>query len=345
MTKKEFKKWLSESPAICVWGYDKLAKISGLKKKEIELIVKPFRAIYRASIESKEEISQEIYRGIPSEVIQAVAERVSPTSNVRYTNEFQAVNSKIGEYNIAGIHIAFPCVHVPHENTDLMCSASKLIQDLGHKVKGFHILGDFLDMSALSSHDKGNISSDTLSEEYEAGNAALDFIEDSLPDNILKTYIWGNHEDRYFRYMRNVDNAKLGTALQSPTVALKLHERGYKVFEDWKNSYVTIGKHLTLSHGEFCNVHTAKKHLDTYRKSILYAHTHRKQVYVEGNMGAYNVGSMADFTSHAFGYATRAMKESWVNSFAVITIDIEGYYNVEIPTWYKGKLVFGGKTY
>lgn len=247
------------------------------------------------------------------------------------------------QYNIPGIHVILPCAHIPYHNEAFYEAFKRYIK--GTNIKGLHIIGDFLDMNALSGHDKGNVGQSTLDFEYSAGNACLNDIQDILPSDCIKTYIWGNHEDRYNRYMKNVDNAKLGTALQSPTVGLDLINRGFHVFENWKQSYITIGKYLTLCHGEFCNVHTAKKHIDTYRKSVMYAHTHRKQVYIEGDTGGFNIGSMADFKKDAFGYATRAMKESWINSFAVVYIDNDGYYHVEIPTWINNKFLVGDKIF
>lgn len=317
MTKKEFKKWIANNPGYTSWGYTKLSKTSKLPIKEVKKIVKPYRQVYKAGLPFEEEVK------VPE----------------------IKLNGRTKTFNIPGIHIVLPCVHVPFENKRIVDACLKIISELGNKVAGFHIIGDFLDMAALSSHDKGNIGTITLDEEYEQGNDLLDRFEEVLPLECLKTYIYGNHEDRYFRYMRQVDNSKLGTALENPTQALDLYTRGYYVFEDWKNSVVSLGGHLDLFHGEFTNVHTAKKHLDTYRRSCAFAHTHRKQVFIEGNHGAYNLGSMADFGTKAFGYATRAMKDSWVNSFGVITIDSDGYFNVEIPTLYNNKVVFGGNMY
>jgi predicted phosphodiesterase len=246
------------------------------------------------------------------------------------------------DYNVVGTHVIIPCMHIPYHNEQMYNAFKQYLKN--NNIVGLHIIGDFLDMNSLSGHDKGNVSQMTLDFEYSAGNACLDEL-DSIVGDCVKTYIFGNHENRYDRYMMNVDNAKLGDALQSPTVGLDLINRGYHVFENWKQSYITLGKHLTLCHGEFVNVHTAKKHIDTYRKSVMFAHTHRKQVYVEGNTGGFNIGSMADFNKSAFGYASRAMKESWVNAFGIVNIDTEGYYHVEIPTWINNKFVVGDKIY
>ena len=158
-------------------------------------------------------------------------------------------------------------------------------------------------------------------------------------------YLYGNHEDRYNRLIRNVDSNKYGKALKSPIEGLKLLERGYKVFTDWKSDSIKIGKYLDVNHGEFCNVHTAKKTIDTYRQSTMYFHTHRYQIYIEGQVGGFNMGSGADFNTPIFGYATRAMKTSWSNCSALVTLDKEGFYHVQPLHFINNKLIINGKQY
>ncbi len=271
--------------------------------------------------------------------------KIPPIKKVQMPKFGAVFKEKSRKYEEEGLWVILGCVHVPYHNKAFYYSFLKFLKDNSQKITGLIIAGDFVDMEALSSHDKGNISHSTLDHEYREANHVLTEIESLLHPDVQKVYIWGNHEDRYNRYMRQVDNSKLGAALQSPSVALNLVARGYHVFEDWKKSYVTIGKYLDVLHGEFTNVHTAKKHLDTYRKSCLYFHTHRKQVYIEGKMGAFNCGSMGDFKKNVFNYASRAMVDSWTNSFAVVNVDKEGFYHVDIPTWINNRFYFGNKVY
>lgn len=155
-----------------------------------------------------------------------------------------------------------------------------------------------------------------------------------------KVCIQGNC-DRYRRYVSNVDNSKLQGGLLSPEKALRLKERGYNVQTNWKEDEVVIGD-LTIIHGEICSIHACKKHLDVFKKNMLFFHTHRKQMYCEGEHKAYNGGTMADFNSPAFGYATKSMKKTWTNSFAVIHL-VDGVSSVELPTWNKNHFTYGGK--
>lgn len=255
-------------------------------------------------------------------------------------NETPALKDQVG------MHIMLGCSHVPFENKIMHSGIKNLIKDYSEQIKGFHLMGDFLDLNSLSSHDKGKftaIKDLTLDTEYKAGNKLLNEFDEILPKKCWKTYLYGNHEDRYFRWMKVQENAK--TPLVSPTQALKLKQRGYQVKESWSQDSFTIGKHLEIFHGIYYNVHSAKKHMDAFRGSCMYVHTHRIQTYIEGNTGSFNIGAGANFDSAAFGYASRGMKSQWQNGFAIVNIDEKGSYYVTQIICQNGKFFFGGKQY
>ena len=245
-----------------------------------------------------------------------------------------------------GMHIVLGCWHVPFHNKTLHKGVRKLIEDYKSEIKGFHLIGDFLDLNALSSHDRGKFTSIpglTLSQEYKAGNIALDQLTENLESNCWKTYLYGNHEDRYNRWMRDMNNAK--TPLISPKESLKLNERGFQTKTSWSQDYFKLGKYLDIFHGIYFSIHSAKAHMDKLRGSCMYAHTHRIQQYIEGNTGSFNIGAGADFSSPAFGYASRAMKSQWQNGFAVVMIDEDGSYHTTQVICQNGRFYFGGKKY
>jgi len=141
------------------------------------------------------------------------------------------------------------------------------------------------------------------------------------------------------------DMQKAKTPLQSPAEALNLDSRGFNVYTHWEQDYVTLGKHLDLMHGQYFNVHSAKKHIDTYRGSIMYAHTHRIQTYIEGSTGGFNIGWGGDISSPLFNYMPRGTKKQWMNGFAVVTIDNNGEYYVTQVYHHNGKFRYNGKFY
>ena len=247
----------------------------------------------------------------------------------------------------AGMHILLGCNHVPFHNVQLHKGIIEMIKDNKRSIKGFHLLGDFLDLNPLSSHDKGKFTAIpglTLDDEYDAGNDLLDEFDAALPKNVWKTYLYGNHEDRYNRWMSNMDNAK--TPLVSPEDGLELWKRGYNVKTSWSQDYITLGNDFDIFHGIYFSVHNAKAHLDKLRRSCAYVHTHRIQNYREGEMAAFNIGACADFTSKAFNYATRPMKASWANGFAINMIDDKGVSHItQINVDKEGHFYFGNKKY
>jgi len=245
-----------------------------------------------------------------------------------------------------GMHVVLGCNHVPFHNVRMHEGIKELIKDYKKEIKGFHLIGDFMDLNALSSHDKGRFTAVpglTLDKEYEVGNELLDEFEAILPKKVWKTYVYGNHEDRFNRWMKNMDNSK--TPLKSPTEALELWERGYNVKESWSQDFFTLGRHLDIFHGIYFNVHCAKAHMDKLRGSCMFAHTHRIQTYIEGNTGSFNIGACADFSSPAFNYATRGMKSQWQNGFAIVMIDQNGGYHTTQIICHDGAFYFGGKKY
>lgn len=254
--------------------------------------------------------------------------------------------SPIRERKNPGVYVLMWCVHSPWYHELFMDKALRFIKS-ELNVCGLILGGDFMDCYSISGYDKGKIalSGIDLSYEYQESNKLLDEILKAFSPNVTKDYIYGNHEDRFFRIKKDVDIAKLGNELQTPTAGLKLIQRGFNVLENWKEDSIKLGNYLDIMHGEFTNVHSAKKHIDTYRRSIAYGHTHRFQIYVEGQTGGWNLGSMADFSAPVFSYATKAMKVSWNNAFAIITIDNDGFYHIQPILWINKKFVVNGKIY
>lgn len=247
--------------------------------------------------------------------------------------------------NTPGTYYITGCAHAPWQNKR-MYDANINYLNKEVDLQGIILAGDILDLNSLSSHDKGKvpIKGVTLDWEYKEANKFLDQF-DELKVKGTKDYIYGNHEDRYNRIVKDSDVAKFGSSLISPDEALCLKARGYNVYKDWKNDVIHLGPHLDVMHGEFFNVHTCKKTIDTYRHSALYFHTHRLQVFVEGLVGGFNMGFGGDIDAAIFNFASRAMKNSWINASCNVTLDKDGFYHVEPLMFINNKLIVNGKEY
>ena len=180
--------------------------------------------------------------------------------------------------------------------------------------------------------------------EYREGNKILDRIDKAVGD-IDRSYIFGNHEDRYFRHIKEKDNAKYGGALINPCEALYLHERGWEVKTDWQSDYFTLGKHLDIVHGVYTSIHAAKAHLDKTQHSVMFGHTHRVQCYHTGNKAAFNIGGLFDIKSKGFSYMPRFQRQLWANGFALVNVDDQGNFYAEQVNVWADKFLANGKMY
>lgn len=290
--------------------------------------------------------------GVPKPVIQKAPIKILDTYNKpkpkprTEEEEFKAwKEEKVRLQNQVGLHVAVGCIHFPAVNTKFYAAFLKFLEDIKPLLKGIHLLGDIIDCKSLSSHDKGQVSDTTLEKEYATSNLYLDKLDEVLPVGIEKNYIWGNHEDRYTRLLKQVDTAKFGKALLSPTAGCKFIERGYTVQEDYMNAKIQLGKYLDLIHGQYITNNAAKKHLDVYKRSIMFVHTHKMGSSFDTDKAAFNIGWMGDKDHSAFNYCSRVTREGWQNGFAVINIDAEGFYHVQMIQWYNDRFYFGGKEY
>lgn len=239
-----------------------------------------------------------------------------------------------------------PDVHTPFHRKTLWKKVLNAVKD--SKPYGVILGGDFMDMYSVSGHNADSLyylKDITLAYEYSEAGLALGQLEAVLPRGCDKHYIYGNHEDRYFRELARGDRAKYGAALKSPEEALALDKRGWQVYRNWKDDSVRLGEHLECIHGIYCPVHAAKKHLDEFQGSVIFGHTHRWQVYSSGKRVAYNVGWLGDPDNKAFGYAPRAKRNQWTNGFAKIHVLHDGTFTVEPVQCYNDRFFTNGKMY
>ncbi len=327
-------------------SYYQLAKIKAVKKDYSKIEIKEITSIPSDFERQFIEVAKKLgYAKIED----------SPASKSKITREYNPFDIKDSTPNHLapsfshqkGMHILLGCSHVPFHNVPMHNGIINLLRDYDKKIKGFHLLGDFLDLNALSSHDKGKFTAVpglTLDHEYDAGNSLLDEFDSVLHEDVWKTYLYGNHEDRHNRWMSSTDNAK--TPLMSPLNKLSLEGRGYQTKTNWSRDFFTIGLNLQILHGIYFSIHCAKAHLDKLKISCAFPHTHRIQNYNEGSLGAYNIGTGADFNSPAFNYASRPMKAQWKNGFAIANIDEDGrHYMEQVHVDDKGHFYYGGKKY
>lgn len=247
--------------------------------------------------------------------------------------------------------LVLPDVHRPFHNKVLWSKIMSYISENKKEIYGVVLSGDYLDLFTLGSYNENslkNLTGITLEMEYDDGNRGLDDIDSALgsnSDDCKKYFLYGNHEDRYFREVAKGDKAKYGNALKSPTEALRLDDRGYEVKDNWKDDYFTLGEHLDIIHGVYTNIHSAKKHLDVTGRSIMFGHTHRVQSFRQGERASYNIGWLGDVNHNVYNYMPRFQKDIWANGFAEVYIDSNGLYYVNQISIYNDSFFINGKMY
>jgi predicted phosphodiesterase len=176
-------------------------------------------------------------------------------------------------------------------------------------------LGDFIDFDSVSSHARNTIRDiPTLRDELAAGNEALDEL-DSLEAQ-QKYYIFGNHENRFDRFICQHGALRNLTSIEHE---LHLKKRGWQQVDYRKE--LKIGK-LFLTHD--CDNAGETAHSQALKKagaSIIIGHTHRVGYAVRGNLrGSPQLGAMFGWLGdrNSIEYKSHAStRHEWALGFGV----------------------------
>ncbi len=219
---------------------------------------------------------------------------------------------------------------------------------------GFVIDGDLMDFYSLSRHLKGVLQLQNkeskglikLKWEIEIANDLIDDFDKVLPKTCKKVYLAGNHENRLTRWLEKDMNGVLD-GMVSVEIALDLARRKYEFHEDYPNSSFNIGK-LTVIHGQSASLHTAKKHLDDFRESIAFGHTHTSQLTYVGGLNVKQVGLAighgADMDSQGMSYLRNTNRH--VQGFLVVYENVNsGIFFPYLVNAFNGHFFFGDKEY
>ena len=259
----------------------------------------------------------------------------------------QTIKYEYKMYQEGELWLILPDIHRPFHNQILWDKILQIIQDLGDTLTGLVITGDYLDLFTLGSYNAnslGLLKDITLEDEYTDGLQGIEELQAVLHPTTQRVFLYGNHEDRYFREVNKLDNAKYGNTLKDPVEALKLNQYGYKVLTNWKDDVFSVGD-IDITHGVYTNIHVAKKHLEMNGKSIMFGHTHRIQTFFNGDYTGYNIGCLIDMNSPYFNYMPRMNRKKWTNGFSFITVDKEGKAHPELIKVKDSSFYWRGRKY
>lgn len=239
--------------------------------------------------------------------------------------------------------------HVPYQDENAHRAVADFARDL--EPDGWVINGDFLDLLELSHHSAGSLAkleNRRVCRTFSEGNRILDLFMDAAGPQCKDWHFTdGNHEDRIRRWLENADHGVFqGDDSISLSKRLRLKERGITYHEGYPEAGVMLGK-LWVTHGRFCNKYHAAKHLDYYRHSILYGHTHAPQIQhapaLRGQQVAVGSGHMADVNSPAMDYAPRP--NSWVTGFTIVYVRPDGSFTIQPLNFWRGQFTYANRTY
>lgn len=233
-----------------------------------------------------------------------------------------------------------PDTHVPfHDRAALECA---LAIQRWYKPDETIILGDFLDCSPVSRHNRAALQEREgmrLAKDFEQANAILDIVQ----ANSLKTvYLCGNHELWINNFVSEQPELE---GLVSLELGLKFKERKIK-FLPYNVPY-RLGK-LAFTHGLYTGQNHAAKHVNAYGCSIVYGHLHDVQLHVKVSPVDVNdkhlglsLGCLAEKNPHYM----RNRPSNWVHACGVGLVRSDGTFNIDPIIISNGKASYAGRTF
>jgi predicted phosphodiesterase len=201
--------------------------------------------------------------------------------------------------------------------------------------------GDFLDLDAISSHNKGlpGLIKNPLMMDIKRGNAVIERLQAISP---TITYLEGNHEDRARKFSAANPEAFDGV-IDIPALC-RLDERGIKWLEYGK--MYPVGK-ANITHGWWCNVHHAKRHAEAAGDNVFYGHTHTVQAHSMTRLSetAPIVGVSCGCLCTLNPSYLRNAPNRWVNAFLILELRPDGTFTPYVPFIINGGFTFAGKDY
>ena len=232
--------------------------------------------------------------------------------------------------------IVLPDMHVPKHDKKALKAVLNYVAD--NPVNEIVILGDFMDMDCISSHNEKNlraVAAQTLQNDYEEGQKVLDSIV-KAGGGADVTLLEGNHEYRVERYV-DANPQVEGMIEIEKGLDLSNHNVGWVRF--WsKGEIYKVGK-CSFIHGRYTNEHHAKRHAIDYGGNVVYGHTHDVQQHSLVRVGEHDTvvaQSLGCLCEYAQPYMHGAPSK-WQQAFGQFYFWPNGEFQ-----YYVGRL-FGGR--
>jgi len=230
-------------------------------------------------------------------------------------------------------------VHVPEADA----FAFKSVIDFARDVQPDHIVigGDFLELESCSQH--GGVANPlALVDEIKAGRKALDRLREACPSAAL-VYLEGNHETRLSRVVATALPTFDG-ALDLPTLlALPDYDCAWVPYRKLWRPFPEA--QLSYTHGEWANLHHAKKHAEGYGVSVRYGHTHRPQTYTRSYGDGRLLRGIGTGCLRTLDPSWSGPNNGWAHGFGFDEFTTDGAVTAHNIVITDRRFAWGGKAY
>lgn len=237
-----------------------------------------------------------------------------------------------GDYKI----LVLPDIHVPYQNKVALEAAMRL----GEEFQPDEVvqLGDLLDCYTLSKYSRSSNRHGNIADEIEEAHDLLDEIKTRTGAK-RATFIEGNHEARIRKYVLEKCPELANLNALRVDHMLRLADIGWDFIPEHKFYQVN---NVFFTHGEYANMHSAKKHIDEYRVTVIHGHTHRiTSRYHRGldkTICGYEMGFLASFDVGA-EFVKRA---NWQHGVGTVVMNGDDHW-INCHHIQKGKVEYNGQ--
>lgn len=228
-------------------------------------------------------------------------------------------------------------IHIPYHDGEAMEAAFGYA--LEHGIEDVYINGDLVDFYQLSRFDK-DPNAVSIHEELRILGEFFVWLREQFKGRIWWKY--GNHEDRFDRYMMAKAPELFGVPGISIAELAKVSDYGIEVIGSRK--LCKMGR-LNVIHGHefgestFSPVNPARGMFMRAKCSTLAGHNHQKSEHNENNlngdeMACWSTGCLCDLRP---AYRPFAFTK-WDHGFAVVTVEGDGSFTVANHRIVKGKV-------
>jgi hypothetical protein len=226
---------------------------------------------------------------------------------------------------VSKIAINIPDCHIPAIDEVSWEILTKIGGDIesDFSVDEVNIMGDFIDLYALSLHTKMpscNDIKESIEDELSQATKKLKQLRQIFPNAKIR-YLFGNHENRFDRIVTLKLPELFGLVTLDKLLGLDKLEIEHTPYG--KNQLVScLGTGLMLRHAPWnCGKHCAAGSLHQKMVSLAFGHTHRLQSYnartaTGETISCYSMGWLGDRKNPIFDYMDH---NNWSQAFQVVT--------------------------